>query len=61
MAQNETLEQLIERFIARLLRLKESGESLDLDRAIYWATGILDAYKAEHGNDGDHDEPYRRG
>lgn len=51
MAQNKTLEQLIEDFIRRLAQ--EKSGSISVGEANQWATGILDAYKAEHGNGGD--------
>ena len=62
MAQKETPKQLIELFAKRLEELQDGGsESIDLDEASEWVDSIRKAVKAEHGNGGDHDGPYRRG
>ena len=53
MAQNETLEQKIELFAARLQELEEGdSESIDLDEAIKWVEGIRNAFNAERGKTG---------
>ena len=53
MAQNETLEQKIKLFYARLDELEEGGsESIDLGEASKWLNGIQDAFNAERGRTG---------
>ncbi len=52
MAQNETLEQLIEEFIELLVIKERDHETIELDEAIQWATKIQDAFNAERGKTG---------